>query len=412
MKRMNFELFIAGRYLKAKRRVSFISLISAISVGGVLVGVAALTIVLAVMNGFEDEVQRRIVGTNAHVIVLSHDRGGLKADDELLNRIESVSGVEAAAPFVYSKGMITASGFSDGVVIKGIDLAREKLVTDVHQNISPVIEAIDLPDGSRGIVLGHYLANSLAVSAGDDVVLTSPLEGNPTIFGMIPRVKKFKVVGIFSSGMYDYDASFGYISIDAAQEFLGRPDHMTGVEVRLEDMYRAPDIADNIVLALGGFPYTASSWIELNRNLFSWMKTEKIVMFIILMLIVAVAAFNIISTLIMVVMEKRRDIGILKSMGATSRSVMRIFMAEGLAVGVMGTILGSAAGFVGCYLLQKYRFISLPGDVYFIDTLPVKMEAGDFLLVALAAIGVCFAATLYPSWKASRLVPVEAIRRE
>ncbi|KPJ60553.1 MAG: hypothetical protein AMJ46_06015 [Latescibacteria bacterium DG_63] len=409
---MNFELFIAKRYLRAKRRVSFISLISAISVGGVLVGVAALTIVLSVMNGFEDEVQRRIVGTNAHVIVLSHDRHGLKADDELLSRVESVAGVEAAAPFVYSKGMITASGFSDGVVIKGIDLAREKRVTDVHQNISPVIEGIDLPDGSRGIVLGHYLANSLGVSAGDEVVLTSPLEGNPTIFGMIPRVKKFEVVGIFSSGMYDYDSSFGYISIDAAQEFLGRPGYMTGVEVRLEDMYRAPQVADDIVVALGGFPYTASSWIELNRNLFSWMKTEKIVMFIILMLIVAVAAFNIISTLIMVVMEKRRDIGILKSMGATSKSVMRIFMAEGLAVGLIGTVLGSVAGFVGCFLLQKYKFISLPGDVYFIDRLPVKMEAGDFLLVALAAIGVCFAATLYPSWKASRLVPVEAIRRE
>ncbi len=409
---MNFELFIAGRYLRAKRRVSFISLISGISVGGVLIGVAALTIVLSVMNGFEDEVQRRIVGTNAHVIVLSHDRGGVKADEDLLGRIESVAGVEAAAPFVYSKGMITAGGISDGVVIKGIDLGREKLVTDVYKNISPVIEAIDLPDGVRGIVLGHYLANSLGVSAGDEVVLTSPLEGNPTIFGMIPRVKKFKVVGIFSSGMYDYDASFGYISIDAAQEFLGRPDYMTGVEVRLEDMYSAPQIADDIVLALGGFPYTSSSWIELNRNLFSWMKTEKIVMFIILMLIVAVAAFNIISTLIMVVMEKRRDIGILKSMGATSKSVMRIFIAEGLAVGLMGTILGSVAGFVGCFLLQKYKFISLPGDVYFIDRLPVKMEAGDFFLVALAAIGVCFAATLYPSWKASRLVPVEAIRRE
>lgn len=409
---MKFEFFVAGRYLWAKRRLSFISIISGISVGGVLVGVAALTIVLSVMNGFEDEVQKRIVGTNAHVIVLSHDEKGLKADDELLKRVEAVPGVAGAAPFVYSKGMISGGGFSDGIAIKGIDLSREKEVTDVHRNISPSIESIDPKDGSKGIVLGQYLANALGVSAGDEVVLTSPLQGSATIFGMIPRVKKFEVVGIFSSGMYDYDSSLGYISIAAAQDFLGLGGYVTGVEIKVNDMYKAPQIADSIIRTLGGFPYTASNWIELNRNLFSWMKTEKIVMFVILMLIVAVAAFNIISTLIMVVMEKRRDIGILKSMGATSRSVMRIFIAEGVAVGLIGTALGCIAGFVGCYLLQKYKFITLPGDVYFIDRLPVKMEAGDFLMVALVAVGVCFAATLYPSWKASRLVPVEAIRYE
>ncbi|MFH0777600.1 MAG: ABC transporter permease [Candidatus Eisenbacteria bacterium] len=229
---------------------------------------------------------------------------------------------------------------------------------------------------------------------------------------MIPLVKKFTVVGVFTSGMYDFDSSLGYISVSAAQEFLGMPGRVTGVEVRVRDMYKAPQVADSITGALGGFPYVASNWIELNRNLFSWMKTEKIVMFIILMLIVAVAAFNIISSLIMVVMEKRRDVGVLKSMGATSGSIMRIFMAEGVVVGIVGTILGCVTGFVGCYLLQKYKFITLPGDVYFIDRLPVRIEALDFLLVALAALGVCFVATIYPSWKASRLVPVEAIRYE
>ena len=409
---MKFEFFVAGRYLRAKGRLSFISIISGISVGGVLIGVAALTIVLSVMNGFEDEVQKRIVGTNAHIILLSHDEKGFKADDELLRRVETVPGVEGAAPFVYSKGMISAGEFSDGIAIKGIDLSRERQVTDVYRNISPSIESIDPEDGLKGIVLGQYLANTLGVSAGDEVILTSPLQGSATIFGMIPRVKKFKVVGIFTSGMYDYDSSLGYISIPAAQDFLGLAGYVTGVEIKVRDMYKAPQIAQSVVSTLGGFPYTASNWIELNRNLFSWMKTEKIVMFIILMLIVAVAAFNIISTLIMVVMEKRRDIGILKSMGATSRSVMRIFIAEGVAVGLIGTVLGCLTGFVGCYLLQKYKFITLPGDVYFIDKLPVKMEAGDFLMVALVAVGVCFTATLYPSWKASRLVPVEAIRYE
>jgi lipoprotein-releasing system permease protein len=239
---MRFEFFVAGRYLRAKRRLSFISIISGISVGGVLVGVAALTIVLSVMNGFEDEVQKRIVGTNAHVIVLSHDEKGFEANADLLKRIESVPGVAGAAPFVYTKGMISAGSFSDGIAIKGINLSGEKQVTDVYRNISPPIESIDPEDGPSGIVLGQYLANTLGVAAGDEVVLTSPLQGSATIFGMIPRVKKFKVVGIFTSGMYDYDSSLGYISIAAAQDFLGLGGRVTGVEVKVNDMYRAPQI--------------------------------------------------------------------------------------------------------------------------------------------------------------------------
>jgi len=409
---MRFELFIARRYLRAKRRLSFISIISGISVGGVLVGVAALTIVLSVMNGFEEEVQKRIVGTTAHVIVLAHSGAGMRLDEGLLERIQAVDGVVAAAPFIYSKCMVTADGVTDGIAVKGIDLDRERLVTDVYENTKPQVASIDPGAGIRGIVLGTYLAGALGVSVGDEVVLTSPMEGSATIFGIIPRVKRFHVVGIFTSGMYDYDSSLGYISLEAAEEYVGHAGYVTGVEVKVKDMYRAPDIGDSIVAALGGFPYAASNWIELNRNLFSWMKMEKIVMFVILMLIVAVAAFNIISSLIMVVMEKRRDIGIMKSMGATSGSVMRIFMVEGVVVGMIGTILGSVVGFAGCYLLQKYKFITLPGDVYFIDRLPVKMEAGDFVMVALAVVGVCFVATIYPSWKASRLVPVDAIKYE
>ena len=409
---MRFELFIARRYLRAKRRISFISIISGISVGGVLVGVAALTIVLSVMNGAEDEVKKRIVGTTAHVIVLGHSDAGIPTDDALLGRIQSVPGVVAAAPFIYSKCMVTAGGITDGIAVKGIDLDREKLVTEVYKNTKPQIQKIDPGAGLRGIVLGHYLASGLGVDVGDEVVLTSPLGGSATIFGIIPRVKKFVVVGIFTSGMYDYDSSLGYVSLQAAEEFVGRAGYVTGIEVKVRDMYKAPEVGRDIVTTLGGFPFAASNWIEMNRNLFTWIKTEKIVMFVILMLIVAVAAFNIISTLIMVVMEKRRDVGIMKSMGATSGSVMRIFMAEGVAVGIVGTVLGSIIGFIGCFLLQKYKFITLPGDVYFIDKLPVKMEAGDFVMVALAAVAVCFAATIYPSWKASRLVPVDAIRYE
>ena len=409
---MKFELFIARRYLRAKRRVSFISIISGISVGGVLIGVAALTIVLSVMNGAEEEVRKRIVGTTAHVVILGHSESGIPESDSLLSRIQSVPGVAAAAPFIYSKCMVTAGGITDGIALKGIDLDREKLVTEVYKNTKPQVAKIDPGAGLRGIVLGQYLAEGLGVAVGDEVVLTSPLGGSATIFGIIPHVKKFVVVGIFTSGMYDYDSSLGYVSLAAAQEFVGQAGRVTGIEVRVNDMYKAPQIARDIVAALGGYPFAASNWIEMNRNLFKWIRTEKVLMFVILMLIVAVAAFNIISTLIMVVMEKRRDVGIMKSMGATSGSVMRIFMAEGVAIGIVGTALGSMIGFIGCFLLQKYKFITLPGDVYFIDKLPVRMEAGDFVMVALAAVAVCFAATIYPSWKASRLVPVDAIRYE
>jgi len=409
---MRFELFIARRYLRAKRRLSFISIISGISVGGVLIGVAALTIVLSVMNGAEEEVRKRIVGTTAHVVILGHSEAGIPESDSLLARIQSVPGVAAAAPFIYSKCMVTAGGITDGLALKGIDLQREKSVTEVYQNTKPQVDKIDPGAGLRGIVLGQYLAEALGVGVGDEVMLTSPTGGSATIFGIIPHVKKFVVVGIFTSGMYDYDSSLGYVSLEAAQEFVGQSGRVTGIEVRVNDMYKAPQIGREIVAALGGYPFAASNWIEMNRNLFKWIRTEKVLMFVILMLIVAVAAFNIISTLIMVVMEKRRDVGIMKSMGATSGSVMRIFMAEGVAVGIMGTVLGSVIGFIGCFLLQKYKFITLPGDVYFIDRLPVKMEAGDFVMVALAAVAVCFAATIYPSWKASRLVPVDAIRYE
>jgi lipoprotein-releasing system permease protein len=235
--------------------------------------------------------------------------------------------------------------------------------------------------------------------------------GVMTPMGMVPRMKKFKIVGIFESGMYEYDSSFLYISLKNAQDFINMPGVVTGIEVKTDDIYRVKEIASGIVRDLG-YSYWTKDWMEMNRNLFAALKLEKITMFVILILIIMVAAFNIVSTLIMVVMEKNKDIAILKSMGATASSIMKIFIIEGLVVGVVGTLLGTIGGYALGFLLSEYKFIKLPSDVYYISTLPFRIDSLDSILIAISAIGISFLATLYPSWQASRLLPAEALRYE
>jgi len=411
---LGYELLIALRYLRAKRTNSFLSLITAISVAGVVVGVAALIIVLAVMNGFKEEVQSRIVGTNAHVVVLSYLDSGIEDYPSVVKKILQMPPVLGAAPFVYSKAMIGSEKQADGIIVKGVDLAQERSVTTVVANITPRLETISSGSDSMppGIVLGSEVALRLRVTRGETVVLAIPTLVKGGGFGTIPRMMRFNVEGVFNSGMYEFDSSLGFVSLQAAQRLFKMGDRVTGIEVKIRDMYDAPAIADSIVAGLGGVPFRANNWIELNSNLFAWMKMEKTVMFLILALIVLVAAFNIVATLVMSVLEKRKDIGILKSLGATSRGVMKVFMWQGVVIGVLGTALGTLLGVVLTGLLDKYKFISLPGDIYFIETLPVRLELMDILLVALAAIGASFLATLYPSWQASRLLPVDAIRYE
>ena len=410
---MSFEWFVAWRYLRAKRKTMFISIISVISIVGVAVGVMALTVVLAVMNGFEEEIHRRIIGINAHVILLKYGAEPVTDYEDLARTVESVPGVVAAAPFTYSKGVLRGNYRSDGGVIRGTDLEQEGRVTDVLDNITPRVETLRSEPGEMPkMVIGDELALRLRATVGDTVAITSPFDYVMTPMGLMPSVAGFEVVGLYSSGMYEYDQQLVYIDLDDARALFGLGDGVTGIEVRVEDPYKAPEVASAIVERVGGFPFRANNWIQLNRNLFTWMKTEKRVMFWILSLIIMVAAFNIASTLIMVVMEKTKDIGVMKSMGATARSIMRIFVAEGLVSGIAGTIIGSVGGYVLATLLDRYQFISLPGDVYPIETLPVLMRVSDFVLVALAAIAISFVAALYPSWKASRLDPVEAIRNE
>lgn len=407
---MGFVWLISSRYLRSKRRLSFITLISLLASGGVFVGVAALTIVLSVMNGFEDQVQRRIAGTNAHVAVLSADDRPIAWSDSLAGAIRSAAPGSGIAPFVFGKVMVASRRGVDGMVLKGVDPAREPQVTDILAHLTPShtpLDGGDLP----GIGLGEELAARLRVTLGDVILISLPAEEPGGIFGESPRVKRLRVSSIFRSGLYEYDSSFGIVRIETAQEFFRLRGDVTGIELRLPDMFGAREAARAIEERVGPL-FRVTNWIDLNRNLFAWMKIEKAVMFTILILIVLVAAVNIVSSLVMLVMEKRRDIGVLRAMGVTPRGIMRIFLLQGTLVGLAGTALGLLTGWAVSYALGRFELLHLPGEIYFIDTLPVKIEWTDFAFVAAAATALCFIASLYPAWRAARLAPVESIRYE
>ena len=414
---MSYELFIGLRYLKAKRKQTFISLITFISIGGVMVGVTALIVVLAVMNGFKEDLRDKILGVTSDVVISRFD-GPMAGYQNVMVQLEKVPGVTAATPFIYSQVLISSGQAVSGAVLRGFDPETAGKVISLARNLRGVnLEELsrreEHPDepGLPPIILGNELAKNLGVARGDPLTVISPL-GRLTPLGQVPRSQVFRVAGIFESGMYEYDSSLAYVPLATAQSFLGLGDKVTGIELRVEDIYQADRVAWNAGKLLGGFPFWSRDWMSMNKNLFSALKLEKIVMFIILTLIILVAAFNIISTLIMVVMEKTRDIAILKSMGATNRSIMAIFMIEGLIIGLVGTLLGLVGGFGLCKLLATYQFVQLPRDVYYISTLPVKIDALDVTLTALAAIVISLVATLYPAWQASRLEPAEAIRYE
>ena len=414
---MSYELFIGLRYLKAKRKQTFVSLITLISIAGVMVGVTALIVVIAVMNGFKEDLREKILGVTSHVVISRFD-GNISQYQEVRAKVEEVSGVNAATPFIYTQVMISSRKAISGAVLRGIEPKTASKVINLPKNLRAgsleELEAENKPEGMRstpGIILGNELARNIGASRGEPVTVISPL-GRLTPLGRVPRSQTFRVVGIFDSGMYEYDSTIAYVSLWAAQRFLGIGDRVTGIEVRVDEIYEADRVAKAIGKALDGYPYWSRDWMRMNKNLFSALKLEKIVMFIILTLIILVAAFNIVGTLIMVVIEKTRDIAILKSMGATRRSIMKIFMIEGAVIGLVGTLLGLLGGYTLCKLLATYKFIELPSDVYYISTLPVQMNPLDVALIALAAIVITLAASVYPAWQASRFDPAEAIRYE
>jgi len=409
---MSFEYFIGRRYLRARRKQAFISLITILSTAGIAVGVMALIVVIAVMSGFESDLKSRILGGQSHIVLMRH--GGPFAEyQKILKEVEKIDGVESATPVIYTQVMLRASSRVSGAVLRGIDPESAGRVIKTLDKISfhnPKTGMGESTDNNTpGIVLGKELANNLGVGKGDTIYLISP-RGTISPIGHLPATKRFKLTGFFQSGMYDYDGSFAYINIDQAQKILRMGNSVSGIEIRVSNMYKAREIVQNIVSDLG-FPFWARDWMQMNQNLFTALKLEKTVMFIILTLIVLVAAFNIASTLIMMVMEKTRDIAILKAMGATDKSIKKIFVFKGMVIGTVGTILGVIFGFVLCTILKHYKIAELAGDIYYFTTkLPVRLEFVDVFIIVTAALVICFFATLYPARQASKLDPVEAIR--
>lgn len=411
---MSYEFFIAKRYLRSKRKTGFISLITYISIIGVMIGVSALIIVLSIMNGFESEVRSRIIGFGAHIELRTYHNQGIEDHEVVQRQIEHISHIVGISPYINEKGLIISRKKKNAVAIKGVDPETVSQVSDVREKINyGLFEVGDIESNGKaypGIVLGTYLADKLGVDLGDKVQVLSP-SGISPLLTSIPHLRTFTVTGFFETGIYEFDDVFAYVSIKEAQRLFELKDRVTGLEIKLDDLNNADAVAAEIRGILG-YPYAAVTWFQMNKNLFSWMQFEKWGMFIILSLIITVAAFNIVSTLIMIVLEKTKEIGILKSMGADEAGIRKIFIFEGLLGGVVGTVLGCVIGFVVCWLQLKYEFISLPPDVYIISALPVLMKGLDFFLIATVAILLCYLATVYPARKAAKLEPVEAIRYE
>jgi len=416
---MRYELFIGLRYLRARRRETFISLITIISVLGVMIGVMTLNVVMAVMTGFEETLRDRLLGINAHVaLVKSGDQ--LRNYDKLLEQVRQTKGVVAASPSIYGQVMLTSGPRVSGVVVRGVDPDRVNQVVDIERYIRDgSLQSLKQPQPLQvrgrtvllpGVIIGTRLANQLGVFVGSPIQVVSPL-GSPTAIGVIPKVRRFVVVGIFDSGMSEIDSTLVYMSLADAQKFFELGDAVTNIEIRVQDVYHAQGVAQDIQRRLG-FPYLTEDWSRLWPNLFSALRLEKTVYFLVLLLMVLIGAFNIISTLIMVVMEKRKDIAILQSMGATRESIRKIFLIKGCVIGVVGTLLGVFLGLAICLLIQKYRFIELPKDVFLISTVPVRIYLSNFLLVGFASLFVCLIASIYPARQAAKLDPVEIIRYE
>jgi len=428
---MSYELFVSIRHLSAKKSQKFISLNTWISIAGVGLGVMALIVVIAVMSGFSKDLRDKILGTNSHVVVSNMNRAMVENYDGIIKKVRSVKGVIAAAPFIMNQVMLINGDKVSGIVVRGIDPEKEETVSDLGKNmVSGTV--LDLKTKSSfsgkikgrekknraGIILGKELSRRLGVGVGDIVSMVSPVS-RVTPVGLIPRMKLFKVVGVFESGMYEYDANLSFILLKSAQKFFSMKNGVSGIEIRVADIEEAGNIASVIQKELG-FPYLVRDWMQMNRNLFSALKLEKIVMFIILILIIFVAAFNIVSTLFMLVMEKAKEIAILKSMGASCSSIMKIYSYQGLFIGLVGTFLGCAVGFVIVPNLNEivssiesiFGIVAFPSDVYYLDRLPSKIQYMDSFLIIIFSVVICLVASLYPAWRASKLDLVDGLRYE
>lgn len=404
---MKFELFVAIRYLKARRKQAVVSLITVISIVGVAAGVAALIIALAINAGFREDLQKKLLGAQAHVTLLSRKREGLSDYIALVRRVEGVAGVRAAAPAVYAEVLLSSSSRQKGVVLKGIVPAEEARVSDLLENLQ---EGDLNAFRTDSIIIGRELANSLGATTGDRLRVMSA-EIRVTPLGGVPRSLTFEVAGIFSSGLYDHDSSWAYVSIDSAQRLLALGDVASMIEVTVTDLDAARDIGQRIIGAVDA-DLEFTDWMTMNRSIFEALRLERLVMFVTIGLIVMVAALNIVVTLVMMVLEKTRDIAVLMSMGATHENIRRIFLLQGIVIGAVGTLIGLVLGNAVSYVADSYRLVHLAPDVYSIAYVPFRIGLVDSAIVAVSAVMVSFLATLYPSRAAAKLQPVEALRYE
>ncbi|WP_272701340.1 lipoprotein-releasing ABC transporter permease subunit [Desulfovibrio sp. Fe33] len=409
---MRFEAFVALRYLFALRKQSFISVISLFAVCGVAIGVGALIVVIGVMNGFSTDLRDKILGVNAHILITSL-RGGIGEYRELADEAKKVPGVTGVTPFVYSEVMLSTRTGVKGVVLRGIDPSTSDSVLSLSKDmVSGDVNRLEDNGDFPGIIIGSELAKRLGLTEGSLVNLLSP-SGRSSSAGFTPKVSRFVVAGVFRTGMFEYDSSMGYVSIPAARQLLGfKGDVVSGLEISVDDVYNVKKISSDLRERVSSFTVYVRNWQEMNANLFAALELEKTAMFIILAMIVLVGSFSIVTTLVMLVIQKTKDIAVLMSLGADKRSIRNIFMLQGTFIGFAGTFIGFLIGVPLSLLLKEYQFIKLPSNVYPVDYLPVRLEALDLFTIGAAAFLLCFVATIYPARRAAGLSPSEALRYE
>lgn len=412
-----WELELARRYLGAGRRSRFSSLVGLFSLAGVFIGTAALVVATSLMNGFEEQVRARLIGRDAHLDLLPADPSGFPDGDSLVEAVRKADPrVTGAMSFLSGKAGISSAAAADGIVVMGVDAARVHGVIDLQDYVTAgSFDLRDFPlDSGRlehGIVLGDWLAQRLGVIPGEKVTLLSLSASDAYSGQAAPRYLRARVTGLFHSGMYEYDANLAYVGVPAAQKLYSMPGRVSGIQVRVSDLWQAREVGDALAARLGG-GVRALDWFQKNENLMKWMRLEKVVVVLVLCLIILVAAFNISSSLVMAVLERTREIGILRTMGAPAGAVMRVFVWQGALAGLWGTLGGTAFGLALCWVQHRFHVITLPGDVYFIEWLPVSVHPFDVALTVVAALALCLLAALFPAWRASRLSPVEAIRHD
>lgn len=406
---MGYEFFVAKRYLTARRKQAFISVITSISILGITIGVAALIIAIALITGFQSDVQDKILGSTSHIMVSDLTGEGLSGYSQIVKKIKTQKGVESASPVVYDTVLLSGPYKSSGTILRGIDFEEEKKTTSWLQKL----ERGSIPEaGSKrdGILLGRDLAAQTGAAVGDVVtVLTSSSRLSP--IGLIPKTKKLVVTGIFHTGLYEFDSSSALISLVSAQKFFNLENRVSLIQVRIEDIFEASRIGEKLKKILPPESYV-TTWMELNKSLFSALKLEKNVMFFTIALIVLVAALNIVATLILMVMEKTRDIGILIAMGTTARNIRKIFFLQGALIGMAGTALGTALGLLWCWAANAFQIIQVPVDIYQIAFVPFRIKLLDLVMIVAVALLISFLSTLFPSYRAAKVDPVIALKYE